>query len=373
MRDAANLSTDNERARTGSGRSMRRWAFGLAVLGLATCTEVSLAPTPAPMPMQSVMATSIVAALPTRIAPVRSDVEGIPSAVPVTAPKGAAAAANGDSDPALAAASDELEAPQPPPDDRFREIFWTAQEPATLASLAVHWGLQAAVLAELNPELSPDAKLAEGTRLRVYRHDPERPTISMGSPNRGKLRNGMPLPEGPAWRLRPVRHRVYGATHTISALVQAFEVYGEQHPEGPKIRVGEIAKRGGGRVAPHSSHRSGRDVDIGYIAYGADDGENRWPTMSERNFDAEKNWTLIKAILDTGQVQSIYVSKKLQKLLHREAAKHLGAAELASLFEYPRTAESPRATIQHWRGHSNHMHVRFKCEADNRRCRARGA
>ena len=159
--------------------------------------------------------------------------------------------------------------------------------------------------------------------------------------------------------------------YTIAALVDAFEVYGRRYPDGPKIRVGEIAKRNGGRVPPHSSHRSGRDIDIGYIFHGIDDGEHRWKYMNVHNFDAEKNWALIQAILDTGEVQTIYIAKKLQKLLHKEAAKHLGEAELAALFEYPRTAESPNAKIQHWRGHANHMHVRFKCEPGNRRCRAR--
>ena len=94
--------------------------------------------------------------------------------------------------------------------------------------------------------------------------------------------------------------------------------------------------------------------------------------MNERNFDAEKNWYLIQEILNSGKVQTIYVSKKLQKLLHREAAKTLPETELAALFEYPRTEQSPHAVIQHWKGHHNHMHVRFECEPGNRRCRPRG-
>ena len=106
--------------------------------------------------------------------------------------------------------------------------------------------------------------------------------------------------------------------------------------------------------------------------HGDDNGEDRWRYMNERNFDAEKNWYLIQEILNSGKVQTIYVSKKLQKLLHREAAKTLPETELAALFEYPRTEQSPHAVIQHWKGHHNHMHVRFQCEPGNRRCRARG-
>lgn len=252
------------------------------------------------------------------------------------------------------------------------EVFWTATEPKTVQQLALDWGLKLEALTRLNPELTPSDKLAAGTKLRVYQHDPEEPPQSIGSPNRGKLKNGMPLPEGEAWRLRPVRRRAYGTEITVHSLVQAFEAYGQQFPDGPKIRVGELAKRTGGRVSPHASHRSGRDVDIGYVFHGDDNGEDRWRYMNERNFDAEKNWYLIQEILNSGQVQTIYVSKKLQKLLHREAAKTLPEAELAALFEYPRTEQSPTAVIQHWKGHHNHMHVRFQCEPGNRRCRPRG-
>lgn len=254
------------------------------------------------------------------------------------------------------------------------EVFWTATEPKTVQQLALDWGLKLEALADLNPELpaKPTDKLAAGTKLRVYQFDPSAPPQSIGSPNKGKLKNGMPLPEGEAWRLRPVRRRAYGTEITVSSLVQAFEAYGQQFPDGPKIRVGEIAKRTGGRVSPHASHRSGRDVDIGYVFNGSDNGEDAWRYMNERNFDAEKNWYLIQEILNSGQVQTIYVSKKLQKLLHREAAKTLPEAELAALFEYPRTEQSPTAVIQHWKGHHNHMHVRFQCEPGNRRCRPRG-
>ena len=252
------------------------------------------------------------------------------------------------------------------------EVFWTATEPKSVQQLSLDWGLKLQALTELNPEITATDTLAAGTKLRVYQYDPDAPPQSIGTPNKGKLKNGMPLPEGEAWRLRPVRRRAYGTEITVTALVQAFEAYGQQFPDGPKIRVGEIAKRTGGRVSPHASHRSGRDVDIGYVFHGSDNGEDAWRYMNERNFDAAKNWYLIQEILNSGQVQTIYVSKKLQKLLHREAAKSLPEAELAALFEYPRTEQSPTAVIQHWKGHHNHMHVRFQCEPGNRRCRARG-
>ncbi len=268
--------------------------------------------------------------------------------------------------PALTASSASKVAPP-----SHGEVFWTATAPRTPQQLASDWGLQLSDLKALNPDLDPDTTLASGTQLKVYQHDPEQPPQSIGTPNRGKLRNGMPLPEGDSWRLRSVRRRAYGTEVTVTSLVQAFQAYGETYPDAPKVRVGEIAKRSGGRVAPHASHRSGRDVDLGYIFRGDDNGETRWQYMSERNFDVEKNWFLIQEILKSGNVETIYISKKLQKLLYKEAARTLSEPELAALFEYPRTDASPHAVLQHWRGHHDHMHVRFQCEPGNRRCRSR--
>lgn len=358
MRDAADNHLSPRPLRA---RRLSVLAFLGAVLGLATCVETP-AQAPAPRPMQAVLAAG---AAPSPQS--RAVAEEVPTAVPVPAQPAV--------DPvAEPAPSSDLElepAPRVAVDERLHEIFWTAPEDTTADSLAAKWGLKVGILAELNPGVASGTRIASGTRLRVYKYDPERPTMSVGSPNRGKLKNGMPLPEGPAWRLRTHRPRTFGTAPTIAALVDAFETYGERYPDGPKIRVGEIARRNGGRVPPHSSHRSGRDIDIGYIFRGIDDGEHRWKYMNVRNFDAEKNWALIEAILATDQVQTIYISKKLQKLLHKEAAKHLDEAQLAALFEYPLTPQSPHAKIQHWRGHSNHMHVRFQCEPGNRRCRAR--
>lgn len=366
MRDAANNLSLSPRK---SGRRAPVVAFLAAVLGLATCVETP-AQAPAPRPMQALLAGD--APAPVTHTAGRAPSPELPTAVPVE-PVGspAAPATAAPADPTADGSAEEEVEPVVAVHERFHEIFWTAPEDLPADSLAGKWGIKFGVLAELNPGLVSGTQVPSGTKLRVYKYDPERPTMSVGSPNRGKLRNGMPLPEGPAWRLRVHRPRTFGTPNTIAALVDAFEVYGRRYPDGPKIRVGEIAKRNGGRVPPHSSHRSGRDIDIGYIFRGIDDGEHRWKYMNVHNFDAEKNWALIQAILDTGEVQTIYVAKKLQKLLHKEAAKHLGEAELAALFEYPRTTESPNAKIQHWRGHANHMHVRFKCEPGNRRCRAR--
>lgn len=248
------------------------------------------------------------------------------------------------------------------------EVFWTVLEEASPELIASQWGLGQQIYA-LNPALRPGERIAAGTVLKVYAADPEKPTRSIGAPNRGRLQSGMPLPEGEAWRLRTVRRRAYGSTVTVSTLLAAFTAYGERFPDAPKWRVGELAGRKGGKARPHRSHRSGRDVDIGYVALGDDDGDIRWQRMHAGNFDAEKNWFLIHEMIKSGAVEAIFISKKLQPLLYEEAKKALAPEELAAIFQHPRHEDSAKAIIRHWKGHRDHMHVRFRCEAENRRCR----
>ena len=92
---------------------------------------------------------------------------------------------------------------------------------------------------------------------------------------------------------------------------------------------------------------------------------------TRKNFDAERNWVLVYAILKTGNVQSIYMSSRIQKQLYKEAKKHISLDELHRYFQYPYHDDSGKALIRHQHGHKHHLHVRFRCEDWNRRCRAR--
>lgn len=257
-----------------------------------------------------------------------------------------------------------------PYDEQLAEIYWTVPEGgATTDLLAANWGLGRTFFT-LNPDLAPGTKLDEGAKVKVYAADPVEPTRSIGHPNRGRLQRGMPMPEGDAWRLRPNRRRAFGTHKTIQTMVKAFEAYGERFPDAPAVRVGEIASRRGGRAKPHASHRTGRDVDLGYIGLGEDDGEVRWKRMSKDTLDVEKTWFLVHEMIKSGNVDTIFISSRLQRLLYKEAkAQGLSDEELHRIFQHPRHAESPRAIIKHWRGHVNHMHVRFRCEQWNGRCR----
>lgn len=236
----------------------------------------------------------------------------------------------------------------------FDEIAWAADGETTLRTYAARWGVGLIDLIELNPDLNQFLPVPSGTPIRVYAALPEQTAWSIGAPNHGELVDGLPMPEGRHWELRTHRHRVYGTTSTIRALVSVFGEYGRRFVDAPPVRVGDLSARHGHTLPPHRSHQTGRDVDIFYVR---SDGLKRGYLTRER-FDAEKNWFLVRRLIDTGEVQSIFMAHRLRRWIEQVAARELPRARVR---EY-------MALITGDRDHKTHMHVRFRCMPGNRRC-----
>ncbi len=252
------------------------------------------------------------------------------------------------------------------------EVRWTVGAAMPVPALAKLWGMRVPALLQMNPALADVAVAQPGTSLVVFVADDDAKTESVGSPHRGRLTNGIPLPEGPHWRLRARRIRAYGAEGTVRSLVTAFNAYGAAHPDGPPIHIGELSYRKGGRAWPHVSHRTGRDVDIGYVMKPGTLGERHWKRADETTLDVEKTWTLIKAIGDTGRVQRMFVSAKLQHIIKAYARTVDSDEEVAKYFRTPGAGPQQRYLITHENGHRDHLHVRFRCDPEDRRCRGHG-
>jgi murein endopeptidase len=262
---------------------------------------------------------------------------------------------------ALTLASVATLEPVPPPASS-RETRWTVDKDQSLGELCSLWGLRTERIRTLNPELQGRTDVRAGETFVVYRPDPRDRTESFGAPNKGRLHNGMPLPEGDGWEIRR-RRRGYGTRTTVESLVDAFNAYRRAQPESPALRIGELSARSGGRAQPHSSHRSGRDVDLAYVTV---DPTSR---PSPKNFDTARNFALIQSLVATGRVQQIYVANGLQAKMRKHAAKFLSPAELAVYFRDPHGPADQRPLLKHWDGHRDHMHVRFECGPEEPHCR----
>jgi murein endopeptidase len=252
-------------------------------------------------------------------------------------------------------------------------IYYTVQEKHSFAVQAAHWGVPSKILLALNPTFSMNSVLQAGDKLCVFRANAQsKEPLSIGRASRGRLQHAVPMPEGEGYFLRSYRPRSWATRNTIEALITAFSAYAQKYPEGPRVNLGDLSKRRGGKVTPHSSHQSGRDVDFGLIVTDAPDPKHpeHFQYANAQNLDAEKSWFLIHALIKTGEVQKIYLDAKLQKLLYVEAAKTLNDEELKAIFPLPRHKDSASAIFQHWKGHKNHFHVRFKCPAKQWRCKS---
>jgi murein endopeptidase len=215
---------------------------------------------------------------------------------------------------------------------------------------------------ELAPELdagdavrSPLAGMTDAEVEERFRRDPSSlGPISAGSPNAGALLNGVQMPEDERWVLVDPE-RAWGTRETVDALTRAIGEVNRQFPGSPKLYVGHISDRDGGRLSPHRSHQAGRDVDISYFL----DGRHRWyQRATAANLDRERTWAFLRALVTETDVELILIDSGVQRLLKEHALKIGEDREwLDDVFQVG--SRRSRPLVRHARGHANHIHVRF--------------
>jgi murein endopeptidase len=153
--------------------------------------------------------------------------------------------------------------------------------------------------------------------------------------------------------LRP--ERAWGTKLTVARLRELTSAYHAAFPDAAPIWVHDISRRRGGRLFPHLSHRRGRDVDIRVIHKRF---STKYRQASPRTLHLAKNWFMLKYLIDTGDVELIFLDRRLQRALYKYARKQgYTRDDLRKIFQFPR---NKRAIIRHWRGHADHIHVRFR-------------
>jgi penicillin-insensitive murein endopeptidase len=179
--------------------------------------------------------------------------------------------------------------------------------------------------------------------------------ITLGPPNRGRLVNGVRMPDGERWRLTDPGN-AYGTQETIDSIVRAIDKVHEEFPGAPQVIIGHLSAKNGGHLRPHKSHQSGRDVDLSYFYLGEKTG---WFTFAnDKNLDKERSWAFVKAFALDPNVEMILVDTSIQRLLRDYALSKGEDQELVDrIFQV--SQKSKRPIIRHVRGHATHIHVRF--------------
>lgn len=248
-------------------------------------------------------------------------------------------------------------------------VWWTAPRDESLKRLADRWGVDDDELRSLNPGLA-DERVEQHQRVLIYRFEPGTVSRSIGAPNRGRIENSAPFPDGEGWLLRGYRPRSYATRQTVKELATSLAEWRERHPDANPVKLGEFSRRGGGRAKPHKSHRTGRDVDIGYVMDEPDKG-HRFVAVTDSNLDAAATWGLVHRLLAHGAVDSIFMAQSVQEQLIPFAAETMSEAQQRAIFstlEPDARAKKKKTTIRAWRGHDDHMHVRFACTQADLHC-----
>ena len=134
----------------------------------------------------------------------------------------------------------------------------------------------------------------------------------------------------------------------------------------------DLSRKGGGDVAGHHSHESGRDADVGFFVLNSAGKSvylGRLVAFDERGrapgglrFDDARNWALVEAWLNDAQarVSHIFVAAHLRDRLLAHARERGVPAALRN------RAALALMQPKHGLPHDNHFHVRIACPSAQR-------
>ena len=182
--------------------------------------------------------------------------------------------------------------------------------------------------------------------------------VSVGSPSKGWLINGVQLQDSERVKVRDNRN--FGTPELVYGIMGALDVVHQRFPDTPRLVIGDISRAKGGAFKPHLSHQSGRDADVGFYFKGIKAPVHLAKGRAS-NLDLPRTWAFVEALIESGGVQYIFLDYTIQKLLYDHASAHgrLTSDELNKAFQYPRGRRSRMGVIRWSKGHDDHMHIRF--------------
>jgi penicillin-insensitive murein DD-endopeptidase len=195
-----------------------------------------------------------------------------------------------------------------------------------------------------------------------------RAALSVGSPTCGRLEGGIELVGREGLKLKRPTTARWGLPQLVSLLERGARRVRGRHP-GSVLLIGDLSRRGGGDIAAHRSHESGRDADVGFYfvdrrgkavqlsRFRAVDTEGRVVGERQLMFDLARNWMLIQAWLTDPhvRVQHIFVAAPLRQRLLRYARERGVSPPL--LHRASLALKQPRDGLLH----DDHFHVRIAC------------
>jgi len=213
--------------------------------------------------------------------------------------------------------------------------------------------------------LTLKSKIKAGQRLVVYRPGPRPAPQSVGRPTAGSLAYGQHLGEGPGYRLR-FPNNAYAVEGVLKTLRTCARRTKESFPGAHDLLIGDLSRAGGGHFAPHESHQSGRDADVGYYLRSNEPSATLHRVKPE-DIDYAKTWALVRCHITTDVVTRVYMDRRIQVAMVAwlRQKRLVKEGQIQRLFAVEGGEE---AVIQHAKEHDTHFHVRFACDVGQIEC-----
>lgn len=162
------------------------------------------------------------------------------------------------------------------------------------------------------------------------------------------------MPKGPGWTLSVPDHG-WGTEETVYDLVRVIEHVRHQFPHTPPVVIGSISAEHGGKLPPHKSHRTGRDVDVYFYRK---PGAKWYEPATADDLDRARTWALLRAVVTMTDVDFVLIDQRVQNWLEDYALSIGEDPEwIRDLFHGSEPYKYD--LVKHIPGHVAHMHIRF--------------
>lgn len=169
------------------------------------------------------------------------------------------------------------------------------------------------------------------------------------------------LPSGEGSYERWDWERSYGSWLAVTTLRDVTERLAWELPLADPILVGDLSRKGGGRMHGHKTHDKGIDADLGLYMRGGRQPLGGFVDVHPHELDLPATWAMIRALLDTGNVHFILLDQSLIDVLrtHVLVEEGLTPDEVDAIFPGGPVDWRRRGVVSHAPKHTSHLHVRI--------------
>jgi murein endopeptidase len=171
----------------------------------------------------------------------------------------------------------------------------------------------------------------------------------------------LPLESGLYYRWDP--NRSWGQSVLVDTIRSASEDLAWILPDADPLLIGDVSRRGGGRMFGHRTHHAGTDVDIGLYTGEGEQPLGGFIDVRPTELDLAANWAVIRTLLNTDRVSFILLDQshidRLRAYLIEDLMMDASLVDPIFPVTDRNTPWDARGVVRHAPNHRSHLHVRI--------------